>query len=204
MGLRSATIVYTGQGNLRSLVGALRHCGIDVDIAADASDIAAAERLIIPGVAATSAIVNYLQERRHWDAVQAYVQGERPVLGICAGMQVLARDCTEGGIHTGLSAFSGRVERIPKHPGLRVPHVGWSPVVRVSRTPIEWFPEGEYYFTHSYAYLPGDGTEVVAVTEGEHPVTAAVATATCTAVQFHPEKSQELGLVFLGEWNART
>jgi glutamine amidotransferase len=204
MGRREATIVYTGQGNLRSLVSALRHCGVAVELATDSADIAAAERLIIPGVAATSAIVNYLQQVGHWQAVQDFVLGDRPLLGICAGMQVLAEHCTEGGEHSGLAVLPGRVERIPKHPGLRVPHVGWSSVVRTQQCPLPWFPEGDYYFTHSYAYLPGDGREVVALTAGHHPITAAVSRRSCVAVQFHPEKSQELGLTFLEEWNART
>lgn len=200
MSIGSATLVYTGQGNLRSLRSALMNVGVVTKTAETAADIASAETLILPGVSSTSAIVNYLSENGQWDAVQTYAQSGRRLLGICAGMQILATTCTEGGEHSGLGALTGSVIKIDKHPGLRVPHVGWSPVERTSAHDSQWFPEGDYYFTHSYSYVSHDGQDVVAVTSCEFPVTAAVRHGDCFAVQFHPEKSQELGLAFLDSW----
>lgn len=200
MSIGTATLVYTGQGNLRSLRSALQHVGVTTKTAETPADIESAATLILPGVSSTAAIVTFLADNGQWEAVRAYAQSGRRLLGVCAGMQILATACTEGGEHTGLEALTGSVVKIDKHPGLRVPHVGWSPVRRTSEDAARWFPEGDYYFTHSYSYVSADGHDVVAATTGDFPVTAAVQHGECFAVQFHPEKSQELGLAFLDSW----
>ena len=201
--IENATLVFTGQGNLRSLRSALEHVGVRTTIAESPADIGSASSLVLPGVASTLAISDYLRRTGMWDPVDGYIRSGRHVLGVCAGMQVLATHCTEGADHTGFSAMPGRVARIEKHPGLRVPHVGWSPVARSSSPDASWFPEGDYYFTHSYSYLSDGDSEILASTVGSATVTAALQSGNVIAAQFHPEKSQELGLEFLSAWKMR-
>jgi glutamine amidotransferase len=197
------TLVFTGQGNLRSLRSALEHVGVSTVIAESPSDIESASSIVLPGVASTLAISDYLRREGMWQPVAQYLHSGGPVLGICAGMQVLATHCTEGADHQGFSAMPGTVSRITKHPGLRVPHVGWSPVMRSSSPESTWFPEGDYYFTHSYCYTSTDESEILARTLGTATVPAALQLGNVIAAQFHPEKSQDLGLEFLRAWRDR-
>jgi len=202
--ISKATLVFTGQGNLRSLRSALEHVGVSTVIAESPSDIESAASIVLPGVASTLAISDYLRREGMWQPVAQYLQSGQPVLGICAGMQVLATHCTEGADHQGFSVMPGAISRIAKHPELRVPHVGWSPVVRSASPESTWFPEGDYYFTHSYCYTSIDGGEILANTLGTATVSAALQLGNVIAAQFHPEKSQELGLEFLRAWKNRT
>jgi len=201
--ITEATLVYTGQGNLRSLRSALEHVGVKTTMAESSADIDAARSLVLPGVASTLAINEYLHRTEMWDPVSSYLNSGNQVLGICAGLQVLATHCTEGAEHRGFSVMPGTVTRIEKHPGLRVPHVGWSPVEHTDTADAAWFPNGDYYFTHSFAYTSSSDKEILALTVGEARVTAALQYANVVAVQFHPEKSQELGLEFLSRWKHR-
>lgn len=201
--ISQATLVFTGQGNLRSLRSALEHVGVRTSIAESASDIESAPSIVLPGVASTLAISDYLRREGMWQPVADYLHSGHPVLGVCAGMQVLATHCTEGADHQGFSVMPGSVSRIAKHPGLRVPHVGWSPVARSASPESAWFPEGDYYFTHSYCYSSNDESEILARTVGTASVTAALQLGSVVAAQFHPEKSQELGLEFLSAWRNR-
>jgi glutamine amidotransferase len=188
------TLVFTGQGNLRSLRSALEHVGVSTVIAESPSDIESASSIVLPGVASTLAISDYLRREGMWQPVEHYLH---------SGMQVLATHCTEGADHQGFSVMPGTVSRIAKHPGLRVPHVGWSPVVRSSSPESTWFPEGDYYFTHSYCYTSPDQSEILASTLGTATVSAVLQRGNVTAAQFHPEKSQDLGLEFLRAWRDR-
>lgn len=189
-------------GNLHSVENALRAAGAgDVAITADPDAVRRADRVVLPGVGAFGAcaanlravpgLVEALEE--------AALRRGRPFLGICVGMQLLARAGEELGRHEGLGWFDGTVRRIdPAGTDAKVPHMGWNDVTPIADHPV--LAAGEAYFLHSYAYA---GNGVAARTDHAGPVTAAIARDNLLGVQFHPEKSQRYGLDLLArflEW----
>lgn len=189
-------LIDCGAGNLHSVANALAAAGADdVAITADARVVAAAERIVLPGVGAFAACAAALRTLPGMvETLERRVRGEgAPFLGICVGMQLLAQAGEEFGEHPGLGWFAGRVTRLaPADPVARVPHMGWNDVVPVADHPM--LSAGEAYFLHSYAY---EGDDVVATTDHGGPVTAAIGRDNILGVQFHPEKSQRYGIALL-------
>ncbi len=183
-------------GNLHSVENALRAAGCaDLTVTADPEVVRRADRIVLPGVGAFGACAANLRAVPGMIAAleeRALGQGA-PFLGICVGMQLLAKTGEELGVHRGLGWIAGKVRRIdPAGSDAKVPHMGWNDVVPTAAHPL--IVPGEAYFLHSYAFT-GDG--VVATTDHAGPVTAAVARDTVLGVQFHPEKSQRYGLALL-------
>lgn len=167
----------------------------EVAITADAGDVARAERIVLPGVGAFGTCAAALRALPGMvGALERRVLDEgAPFLGICVGMQVLARIGEEFGEHAGLGWFPGRVTRLtPADPEARVPHMGWNDVTPLADHPL--LTAGEAYFLHSYAYV-GDGA--VAISDHGGPVTAAIGRDNILGVQFHPEKSQHYGIALM-------
>jgi len=189
--MAGVTLVDSGTGNLFSLTEAFRRAGADVRLVRGADDVRDATCLVLPGVASFAAVVRGIADVR--DAILRAVRGGTPLLGICAGMQVLF-ESSEEGPGDGLGLLPGRVRalRAPI-----VPHMGWSPV-RSKGDP--WFgdlPAQPYvYYAHSYA-APADAPGVVAVSDHGGPFAAAVRMEGVFGVQFHPEKSGRAGGVLL-------
>lgn len=183
-------------GNLHSVENALRAAGCtDLAVTADPDTIAAADRIVLPGVGAFGACAAALRAVPGLvDAMERRVRDEgAPFLGICVGMQLMADAGEEMGAHAGLGWVRGRVRRIdPAGTEAKVPHMGWNDVVPVRDHPL--LVPGEAYFLHSYAF---EGDDVLATTDHAGPVTAAVARDNMVGVQFHPEKSQRYGLALL-------
>jgi glutamine amidotransferase len=189
-------LIDYGAGNLQSVANALKAAGgRDVAITADPERVRGADRIVLPGVGAFGAcaaalrgvpgMVEALDERVRRDGV--------PFLGICVGMQLMARVGEEMGEHEGLGWIDGRVRLLtPSDPAAKVPHMGWNDVRPVSPHPL--IEAGEAYFLHSYAF---EGADVVATTDHAGPVVAAIARGNMAGVQFHPEKSQRYGLALL-------
>lgn len=184
------------QGSIREAIHALGHDPVPVRSAADLSDLT---HLILPGVGAFSHAVQRLHATALFAPVQQFARAGRPLLGICLGMQLLCDVGDEDGPNAGLGLVPGRVSRLPDQPGLRVPHVGWNDV----RFPVPHplfqgvRPGLDFYFVHSYEFLPASGAHVIGVTDHGKQVVCAVANANCVGVQFHPEKSQKNGLRIL-------
>ncbi len=192
-------IVDYGVGNHESVANALRRLGYSFTVSDKPEAIAAARAYILPGVGAFVEAMHNFEARGLIEPLRReVVHGKKPLLGICLGMQVLAEDSTEGGMHKGLGFIPGHVEKIDGSSGVRVPHVGWNGVTISQKDPLfSTLDEGvQFYFDHSYHFK----TEVAytaAQCEYGGPVTAAVQHGNIFGVQFHPEKSQNNGLRLL-------
>ena len=203
----TVAIVDYGSGNLRSAAKALERAsheaGLrqDVVVTSAAEVVAAADRVVLPGVGA------FGDCRRGLDALpgmaealqEAVIAKGRPFLGICVGMQLLADSSDELGLQRGLGWMGGKVRKLQsKEPGIRIPHVGWNTVVfEEDFGEYRQGGQGDFYFDHSYAYrMPSKGQLLATCTHGE-TFCAAIRRDNLVAVQFHPEKSQTAGMRFL-------
>ena len=192
-------LIDYGAGNLHSVANALKAAGADdVAVTADASVVARADRIVLPGVGAFGACAAALRGVPGMiEALDARVRGGGvPFLGICVGMQLMAEAGEEHGRHAGLGWFPGTVRRLaPGDPAAKVPHMGWNDVVPAREHAL--IEPGEAYFLHSYMF---EGADVIATTDHAGPVTAAIARDNMLGVQFHPEKSQRYGLALLARF----
>jgi imidazole glycerol-phosphate synthase subunit HisH len=215
--LRIALVDY-GAGNLHSAAKALqRGLGLaglegEVRIVTEAADVLAACRIVLPGDGAFRDCVEALRDRPGLvDALDRRVRRDGiPFLGICVGMQLLARVGTENGIVPGLGWLDGQIERIaPADPTLKVPHMGWNTLEKrrdhAALSGLAFGDAGQHaYFLHSFHYTAADPADVLAVADYGGPVTAIVGRGNILGTQFHPEKSQAFGLRLLANflaWN---
>jgi glutamine amidotransferase len=207
-------LVDYGSGNLHSAAKAFERAARESEIAAeivvtsDPTEVGAADRIVLPGVGA------FADCRRGLDAVEGMVETMqdavhrrgRPFLGICVGMQLMASRGLEKETTRGLDWIGGDVCAIrPASTALKIPHMGWNTLHPQKDHPltrdIALGPNGLHaYFVHSYALLPDDPDDLVAVADYGGPVTAIVARGNMAGTQFHPEKSQTLGLAFLANF----
>lgn len=193
-------IVDYGVGNLFSLSASLAAIGEEAAVTRDAAAIAAADRVILPGVGAFADARRKLSESGMESAVLGAAEAGKPLLGICLGMQLLFGRSFEYGEHAGLGLLRGEVVgmsgRIP--PELPIPHIGWNAlnIVRPGGI-LKYVSEGDcVYFVHSY-YAEGCGESLIATAEYGQPLTAAVSQGNVHGCQFHPEKSGRVGLGIL-------
>lgn len=206
-------LVDLGMGNLHSVERALARGAADagvacaVDRTADPDAVARADKIVVPGQGAFRDCAAALAAGMG-DALRAQIAAGKPYLGICLGLQALFAESEEAPGARGLGVFAGSVARLAPAEGVKIPHMGWNRVTLTRRDsgPLSVF-EGEepyLYFVHSYHAVPADPALIAAVTEhGPHRVTAAVQRDNVTAVQFHPEKSQEAGLRLLAAFTSR-
>ena len=216
-------IVDYGMGNLHSVQKALERLGREARVSDRPDEVAGADRLVVPGVGAFGEAMSALRRRGLAEAIGRVIDGGRPVLGICLGLQVLLEESEEVAeapvdvralgrdtLPQGLGVIAGRVVRFPESPagaGLKVPHMGWNLAVPAGPCPLfaGMPPEGAYfYFAHSYYALPRDEGVVAARTEYGGWFASAVARDNLYATQFHPEKSQRAGLALLENFVTRT
>jgi len=199
MSARIAILDY-GMGNLRSVEKALEHVGVTATITSDAAEVRAADGLILPGVGAFPRAM----ERVHELALDELIAERReegvPILGICLGLQLLFESSTELGGATGLGLLDGPVAELDAD-GLKVPHIGWSPVrwERDSRLTDGIPSETPFYFVHSFAPRPG-GDELLGSAEYGGRFACAAERENVFGVQFHPEKSSAAGLRLLSNF----
>ncbi len=193
------TIVDYGMGNLRSAQKGFEKVGFEARITDDAEAVARAEKLVLPGVGAFADAMIGLRERGLAEPVQDFIRSGRPFLGICLGMQLLCDTGYEDGEHEGLHAVAGTAIRFGEHPGLKVPHMGWNQLrIRRPSPILAGIDDGSYvYFVHSYFVAPTDSTVVAAETDYPTPFTSIIWHDNIHATQFHPEKSQQVGLQLL-------
>src|SRR6516165_9981646 len=195
----SVIIVDYGMANLRSVQKALEKVGAIAEISGDPNRLAEADKLVLPGVGAFRDAIAQLREGGLAEPVLAHVRAGKPFFGICLGLQLLFTTSHEDGEHRGLDYFPGDVVRFADVPGLKVPHMGWNQLrVRKPAPPLEDFPAGgSVYFVHSYYAWPRDAHLVAAEADYPTPFAAAVWHDNVFATQFHPEKSQRVGLEML-------
>ncbi len=211
---QSVAIIDYGSGNLHSAAKAFERAAAESGIAStihvtsDTAVVRAADRIVLPGVGA------FADCRRGLDAVPGMVEvleevvraKGRPFLGICVGMQLLASRGLEYTVSEGLGWIAGDVALIkPRDESLKIPHMGWNTLHQQQEHPllagIETGPQGLHaYFVHSYALVPARAEDVVALTDHGGPVTAMVARDNVAGTQFHPEKSQTLGLKLIANF----
>lgn len=196
-------IVDYGMGNLKSVYNAFKLLGIEAKIVSDPNEVKMADRLVLPGVGAFGDCMKGLIDRGLVDGIRDFISSGKPFLGICVGMQLLFEKSFEFGEQIGLGYFKGAVKRFPEKDRFKIPHMGWNQVNILSKHPlINGLKEGSFlYFVHSY-YAPVIDETVLKCSYIED-FSAMVVRDNIAAVQFHPEKSQKLGLTILknfGEW----
>jgi len=190
-------VVDYGAGNLRSVVHALNHLGVqNMRIVRDGRDLKGADKIILPGVGAFGAGMNQLAERNLVQPLRDAAAAGVPMLGICVGMQFLFDRSDEMGEFEGLGIIPGYVTRFPKMATLKVPHMGWNQVRQCRSCELleGLTPDSYGYFVHSYYCTPENPEDIVAEVDYGVPFTAVVQHENVYAVQFHPEKSQTMGL----------
>ena len=198
-------VIDYGASNLRSVMHALGHLGVDAHVAEHPDGLHGADAIILPGVGAFGAGMEQLRARGFEAPIQQAVADGIPLLGICLGMQFLFEVSEEMGTYTGLGLLPGRVVRFPegRMGGLKVPHMGWNQLhprqdlLLLAGLPTG-SPAGAYtYFVHSYYCAPADPADVLATTDYGLDFASVVARGNVYGVQFHPEKSQASGLRIL-------
>lgn len=187
------TIVDYGAGNLRNVYMAFRRLGVEALVTAEAALIQRASALVLPGVGAFGDSITKLRALGLEEPLVAAIRDGVPFLGICIGLQLLFEVSEELGEHRGLGILAGRVSRFP--PGLSVPHMGWNQLHQSRPIPLwQGIADGSYvYFVHSYYADPQDKAVVAATTDYGLDFASAVAQGNLYAIQFHPEKSQDVG-----------
>jgi glutamine amidotransferase len=193
------TIVDYGMANLRSVQKAFEKVGHTAEITGDPNRVADATKLVLPGVGAFRDAIARLQEAGLAEPICAHIRAGRPFLGICLGLQLLFTTSYEDGEHRGLDLFPGEVVRFPRMAGLKVPHMGWNHL-RVLRTApcLQDLPDNPaVYFVHSYYVVPKDKRLVATTTDYPTPFASSIWQENVFATQFHPEKSQRIGLRIL-------
>lgn len=201
-------VIDYGVGNLGSVMGALEELRVTPVLITRAADMHAADRLILPGVGNFADCAQLLDEGGWTLALREEVQmAGKPLLGVCLGMQLLASRSMEGAAENapngtlGLGFIPGRVENLGVLGcNLRIPHVGWNEVTSLASAGglFDGIPDGtDFYFVHSYAFVPDDPSHVLATTVYDIPVTAAVRSGHIWGTQFHPEKSSRAGFRLL-------
>ena len=200
-------VVDYGMGNLRSVSKALEHLGAEARVTSDPQEIARATKLVLPGVGAFGAAMQELTRRGLVEPIHQAITRGVPYLGICLGLQLLFDESEEGGKIKGLGLLRGRVRRL-QAPSLKIPHMGWNQVTsptspagrgQMKGCPLlHGIPEESYvYFVHSYYADPADRSIVALEADYGGRFTAMVWRRSLFATQFHPEKSQAVGLRLL-------
>ena len=195
-------IVDYGMGNLHSVSKAVERLGAQAKVTADPKELAAADGIILPGVGAFGDAMQALDAAGLTEVLKELAHDSKPLLGICLGMQLLFETSEEHGNHKGLGLLQGRVVRFEPG-GYKVPHMGWNELHwRDPAHPlVKGLDEGHVYFVHSYHALAGDPSDVIAVCEyAGREVTAIVARGPVYGMQFHPEKSGQLGMQLLEQY----
>lgn len=205
-------VVDYGLGNIEAFLSAFTIAGIEAKRVQSPSEVAAAGRLVLPGVGAFDTAMKKLQESGMLTALHQAVLGKRvPVLGVCVGMQMMFERSDEG-VSNGLGWISGTVTRLPTHedrgPGkeLRLPHMGWNSVQACHSDCdlLEDLDESRFYFLHSYSVKPVESSTVVATTNYGSNFVSVVRQSNCVGTQFHPEKSHESGIRLLANFAGMT
>ncbi len=192
-------IIDYGAGNLRSVRKAFNHLKRKSIIATKAEDLKKADRVVLPGVGAFGSAIEKLKETNFYDATLEWLSKDKPFLGICLGMQMLFEESLESKDKKGFAIFKGKCPRFKKG---KVPQMGWNQINKTKESPLlKGIPnESFFYFLHGY-YVEVENSEIVtATTDYFITYTSMIEKGNVFGVQFHPEKSGEMGLKLLNNW----
>lgn len=197
-------IIDYGMGNLHSVSKAVERLGYETVVTDDPQEILAADGAILPGVGAFGDAMGNLRETKLDEVVKQYAASGKPLLGICLGMQLLFTASEEYGDNEGLGLLPGKVIRFQGD--YKIPHMGWNKLsFEQEQSPLfAGLEEGHVYFVHSFHAKPEQGSDLLATTDYYQQVTAIVGREQVYGMQFHPEKSGELGMQLLGNFLALT
>lgn len=195
----NVTLIDAGTGNLRSVYKALESLGAAVTLTADPAEVLQGGRVVLPGVGAFGDFMAGLRQKGLAEAVSEVVRRGNPLLGICVGMQALFETSEELGEHAGLGLLPGRVVRFAAAPGLKIPHTGWNQLwPRQDSSLFAGLAPGAFaYYNHAYYCAPREQADILLVTDYGIEFAGAVQRGSLAGVQFHPEKSQRVGLKIL-------
>jgi len=192
-------IVDYGAGNLASVRNAFERLDHDATVVTEPGGLAGVERLILPGVGSFRRAMEMLNSGGWTAPLRDYAAAGRPLMGICLGMQLLFERGEEDGSTAGLGLIAGDVTRLQPAPGFKVPHVGWNSLTqqRPHALLAGLKPQVDFYFVHSYHCVPRHDGDVIAQSDYGGAFVSGVAHDNVAGVQFHPEKSQPMGLKIL-------
>lgn len=202
--MKTITIIDYGMGNLRSVQKAFEQVGCTAVVTADPAVVAQADKLVLPGVGAFRDCMRNLEEGGFVAPIKEHVADGKLFLGICLGLQLLFTESEEFGRHQGLGIIPGKVVRFPdgaqeKGDLLKVPHMGWNRISIHRPVPLyQGVPDGSFvYFVHSYFVVPDDPAVIATETDYGRTFCSSIWHDNVMATQFHPEKSQAVGLKML-------
>ncbi len=197
--MKEVILIDAGTGNLRSVQKALESLGAVVTRTAEPNEVLTGKQVVLPGVGAFGNFMSGLRSRGLEDGINEVVARQVPLLGICVGMQALFEVGEEMGEHAGLGLLKGKVRRFDESLSVKIPHTGWNQIeVREEAPLFRGLAPGSYvYFNHSYYCQPENMSNVAAMTKYGFTYACAVQDQNIYGVQFHPEKSQSIGLQIL-------
>ena len=195
-------IIDYGMGNLRSVQKGFEHVGFQAEVTRDLQRIASARGVVLPGVGAFNACMENLRRFGLVEVVQEFVRQKKPFLGICLGFQLLFSESEEFGRQKGLDLFPGKVVGFRPGEQHKVPHMGWNSIEKQKESPfLDGIPSGDFvYFVHSYYVVPDEPSLIATTTPYGLGFASSIATDHLFACQFHPEKSQSVGLRILSNF----
>lgn len=200
-------IIDYGMGNLRSVSKAFEAVGYQAVVTRDPRVIGDASHVVLPGVGAFGDCMANLERYGLVEPIRKTIESGKPFLGICLGLQLLFTESEEFGTHKGLGVIPGRVRRFEIDPALKVPHMGWNQVSFLKPCPLfKGIADGDHwYFVHSFYVDPSDKTVAATTTDYGTTFVSSIWQDNVVACQFHPEKSQAVGLQLIknfGAWHA--
>ncbi|HZG56895.1 imidazole glycerol phosphate synthase subunit HisH [Paenibacillus sp.] len=197
--MRKIAIIDYGMGNLHSVSKAVERLGSEAVVTPEPEAILAADGVILPGVGAFGDAMELIRASKLDETIAQAAASGKPLLGICLGMQLLFTDSEEHGYHQGLNLLPGHVERFKG--SFKVPHMGWNRLKKLQDSPLfDGVDGGHAYFVHSYRVVPEERGDLLATADYYGEVSAVVGRGNVFGMQFHPEKSSDVGMRLLGNF----
>jgi glutamine amidotransferase len=196
---KTIAIVDYGMGNLRSVQKAFEKIGAKAIVTSDPGEVQKASKIVLPGVGAFGACMENLEKFGLAATIKSVIDQKKPFLGICMGLQVLFDEGEEFGKHKGLGVIPGKVIKFKLPQQYKIPHMGWNRLLKKRRHPVlaDIDDNAYFYFVHSYHVVPKDPQVIATMTDYGREFVSSIAKDNIFACQFHPEKSQNLGLKML-------
>ena len=197
-------VIDYGMGNLRSVLNAFSEIDAEAELLTAPDCIADCDKVVIPGVGAFSEAMDSLRQSGMAEALKQHVTAGKPLLGICLGMQLICKDSSEGGAHEGLGWIDAVVRHFPPAEKLKIPHMGWNAIEINHDNPLvkEIHSGADVYFVHSYFVDCADKVNEICSTEHGIRFASVIARDNVFGMQFHPEKSQNIGMQLLRNFAA--